>query len=62
MLSLTGGVPSCVYARAAVTASAYYDQTGDRVAVLMLNGFHESSEYLGEPRAVLAVRRLFCSA
>jgi D-alanyl-D-alanine carboxypeptidase len=39
----------------------YYDHTGDRVAVLMLNGRRETTG-AGEPRADVAIRRLFCAA
>ena len=60
------GCPGSAYlgegAGQAYRTYAYYDHTGSRVAVLMLNGFHESSSYVGEPRALLAVGRLFCSA
>ena len=49
-------------AGAAYRTYTYYDQTGSRVAVLMLNGFRDSSAAAGEPRAAAAARRLFCSA
>jgi D-alanyl-D-alanine carboxypeptidase len=38
----------------------YYDHTGDRVAVLMLNGRREITAAT-EPRAEAAIRRLFCA-
>jgi D-alanyl-D-alanine carboxypeptidase len=39
----------------------YYDHTGDRIAVLMLNG-HRETTAASEPRADVAIRRLFCAA
>lgn len=51
-----------VGAGAASRSYVYYDHTGTRVAVLLLNGFRETTAALGDKEAEAAARSLYCGA
>ena len=49
-------------AGAASRSYVYYDHTGTRVAVLLLNGFREATAANGDPKAEAAIPQLYCAA